>query len=501
MNLGKYMKHLLIKNKKELKEIIEYLIAVDTLPKINTRLNIFSEDDEIKVEIIGNELTFRKNERSKQIKIKNKNIKYFFKTLDLEKKYYINEITMLNYSECSILFDTYHGTIISFLSDDLCMKVMDLFKLELIDNINEHNMKKNIKSEYLFDQIGNINKKIKVYANKTGLDIRSVSSSLKIRMSNLSNDYSFIEKKFKFIIGQELLSTNSIKKEFKIKEMSIIIPVYNQDVAFSLLSIQGQKISKEDKQKLQVIIINDGSKNDVINDINKVKNKLDFEVDIISFSKNMGLSNARNAGLAIAKNDLILFMDSDIILSENYIRDINIRLQLIPNAIFICMRKNIKNDSKILNDQALLKGTKSCFDFDDSRVITKGKDYHIGCDKLYGNEEISVLDDTDYFKELGFGSQIEIYNISTVVTGHNIAINREMIKSNQPFENKFKGWGMEDSYFASKLISEGCFVIPVLSSCVYHIEHPPRSGSNEKKNEEALRNYNLYSDLINKNWA
>ena len=59
---------------------------------------------------------------------------------------------------------------------------------------------------------------------------------------------------------------------------------------------------------------------------------------------------------------------------------------------------------------------------------------------------------------------------------------------------------MEDAYFASKLVADGCFVIPVLSSCVYHIDHPPRSGSNEKKIEEAMRNHEIYNELLNQVW-
>ena len=56
------------------------------------------------------------------------------------------------------------------------------------------------------------------------------------------------------------------------------------------------------------------------------------------------------------------------------------------------------------------------------------------------------------------------------------------------------------AYFSAKMVSEGCYVIPVLSSCVYHINHQPRSGSLEKKRKEALKNYNTYIDLLNKPW-
>ena len=72
----------------------------------------------------------------------------------------------------------------------------------------------------------------------------------------------------------------------------------------------------------------------------------------------------------------------------------SVRLQLVPNAVFICMRKNIDKTSPILSEESLLNGVDECFDLDDSRIVTKGKNYHIGCDSSYINEEISILDDT-----------------------------------------------------------------------------------------------------------
>ena len=495
------MKYLILNNKRKVRSIINYLIDNGSLPQIQRRLNIFSEDDTFQIEILNNKISYRKKNRLKAIYIKNKNLKYFFKILDNTKKYYINDISILKFENCSLLFDTYHGTIVSTESEQLCSELENKFNLQHYDNINEHKFIINPKPEYLFDEIGNLNIKIKNYGIKTGLDIRSTSTSLKLRISNMSNDYSYLEYYYKYITNHNLLSVTSIsKKKYPIQNISIIIPVYNQNVKYTLLSIQGQNLSKDEKKKLQVIIIDDGSKNDVIQDINAVRSKLDFQLQIISFEKNMGLSDARNVGYSVSRYNHIIFVDSDIILSKNYIYDMSIRLQIIPNAVFICMRKNIEPNSKILKTSNLITGIDSCTDFDDSRVITRGKEYHMGCDKAYINEEFSILDDTDYFKELSFGSQIGIYNIATVVTGHNIALNKALIKSTPPFSTKFKGWGMEDAYFSSKLISEGCYVIPVLSSCVYHINHPPRSGSLEQKKKEALANYNIYNDLLDKPW-
>ena len=495
------MRYLILNNKRKAKKIINYLVSKTFLPQIQRRLNIYAEDDSFQIEILNNKISYRKKNRLKAIYIKNKNIKYFFKTLDNTKQYYINDISILNFCDCSVLFDTYHGTMISTENETLYLELAKKFNLISYDNINDHKFIIKPKPEYLFDKVGNLNSKIKNYGIKTGLDIRSTSTSLKLRISNMSNDYSYLEYYYKYIMNHELLSTVSdFKKKQKIMNMSIIIPVYNQNVKYSLLSIQGQNISEEEKKKLQVIVIDDGSKNKVIQDINSIRKQLSFELQIISFEKNMGLSNARNVGYSVAKYDYIIFMDSDIILSKNYIYDMNIRLQMIPNAVFICMRKNIESNSEFLETSNLISGVESCTDFDDSRVITMGKEYHIGSDSAYINEEFSILDDTDYFKELSFGSQIGIYNIATVVTGHNIALNRQLIKSSTPFSQKFRGWGLEDAYFSAKLISEGCYVIPVLSSCVYHINHPPRSGSLDQKKKEALINYNIYNDLLNEPW-
>ncbi len=499
------MKYVVVENSKILDDVIKFLIEETSLPSIQRRLNIYSADDdgESQVMALNNKVFFRDSTTSKYTFVKNKNLKYFFKHVERDNKngFFINDIVMLKFPTCNLLFDTFHGNIISTEDEDIIKKISKKFKLTIYNNINDHKEVYKVEPEPIFDKIGNLNAKIKNYAIKTGLDIRSSSSSIRLRLSNLSNDYSHIEKFYKLITGGELLqyNTNHVY-ENKFENISIIIPVYNQNVIPTLLSIQSQNISKENKAKIQVILVDDGSKENVYESVKHVLNKLDYEVNVITLCNNMGISNARNAGLAIAKHKLLLFMDSDIILSKDYIYDINIRLQLVPNAIFVAMRKNIEKDDKLTTDKVILKGVDPCLDYDDSRVVTRSKEYHIGWDKAFKDDVVSILDDSDCFKQLGFGSKIGIYNLSTVVTGHNMAINRELITKYPVFSNRFTGWGMDDSYFASSLISNGCFVIPVLSSSVYHINHPPRSGSMEQKRKEAARNFELYNKMLDEEW-
>ena len=497
------MKYLIIDENINVKNIISYLNNKLGLPRIHRRLNIFSTNDDMQVEILDNNIYYVDDSKKKFNFIKNKNLKTFFKYIQSNNTcgFYINDIVLLTYDGADFVFDTYHGNMIKTNNSSIIHYLSKKYNLQVYNNINDHKMKVELKTEYLFDEIGNFNPKIRNYANKVGLDIRSTSASLKVRLSNISNDYSYIEKYYSLIMDSSLLSTNfNSKYQDKFKEMSIIIPVYNQDVVPTLLSIQGQNISLSNKKKIQVIVIADGCKTSVFNHVKAIKNMLDFEVDVITLNENKGLSNARNVGLALAKYNLLLFIDSDIILSKDYLSDLNTRLQIIPNSIIVAMRKNIDKNDPLISSENLLKGVEKTLEFDDSRVITNSKKYHIGWDKAFNGEEISVLNDTNYFKELSFGSKIGIYDLASVVTGHNIGVNKNMLRYSKAFCTKFKGWGLEDSYFAAQLIADGSYVIPMMSSCVYHQNHPPRSGNMKKKQEEAAKNYQIYQTLLDEPW-
>lgn len=88
--------------------------------------------------------------------------------------------------------------------------------------------------------------------------------------------------------------------------VSIIIPAYNVERYI------GQCISSVIHQtynNIEVIVINDGSKDQTIDIINKYQ-KLDRRIIVVN-QENRGLSATRNTGLHICKGDYIFFLDSD----------------------------------------------------------------------------------------------------------------------------------------------------------------------------------------------
>ena len=66
------MKYFILNKNKEFKQIMKYLIEKEGLPKIQRRLDIFSNYDNSRIEILNNEVTYRKDDRLRKIYIHNK---------------------------------------------------------------------------------------------------------------------------------------------------------------------------------------------------------------------------------------------------------------------------------------------------------------------------------------------------------------------------------------------------------------------------------------------
>lgn len=88
--------------------------------------------------------------------------------------------------------------------------------------------------------------------------------------------------------------------------ISIIVPLYNAEntIENTIKSIINQTLSN-----IEIIIINDGSKDKSI-DILRKYSKIDNRIKIIN-QENLGVSKARNKGISLANGEYISFVDSD----------------------------------------------------------------------------------------------------------------------------------------------------------------------------------------------
>lgn len=138
-------------------------------------------------------------------------------------------------------------------------------------------------------------------------------------MENLKNIRSFLETQnpkpkgtcfFKNNLGKKLIN----KKEV---DLSIIIPCYNVEkyVRECIESVLNQKTNF----KYEVILINDGSKDNTLNILKEYEDKSNV---ILINQENKGLSGARNTGLQYVQGEYLMFVDSDDRLSKNAIENL-----------------------------------------------------------------------------------------------------------------------------------------------------------------------------------
>lgn len=100
-------------------------------------------------------------------------------------------------------------------------------------------------------------------------------------------------------------------------DLSIIVPVYNVEkyIRACIKSIYKQGL---DENRFELIIVNDGTKDNSMSVIADIINQ-HTNITIIN-QENQGLSMARNTGIAAAKGEYILMPDSDDLLIDNSLK-------------------------------------------------------------------------------------------------------------------------------------------------------------------------------------
>ncbi len=96
-------------------------------------------------------------------------------------------------------------------------------------------------------------------------------------------------------------------KEVVTPVYSLVIPIYNEQDNISQLHSEINQVMNTLKQSYEVIYINDGSTDNSLSELKKLKN-----IKIINLNRNYGQSTALDAGFKAAKGNIIISMDGDL---------------------------------------------------------------------------------------------------------------------------------------------------------------------------------------------
>ena len=104
----------------------------------------------------------------------------------------------------------------------------------------------------------------------------------------------------------------------KTDRFSIVIPTFNTDIVLMqcLEALCNQSV---DKKCFEVLVVNDGGKNEISEIIGFFESQLDLRY---FFQENKGPAAARNLGIKNAKGDIILFLDDDSLPNKDWLKNV-----------------------------------------------------------------------------------------------------------------------------------------------------------------------------------
>lgn len=158
--------------------------------------------------------------------------------------------------------------------------------------------------------------------------------------------------------------------ELRLPKISIIIPVYNVE---KYLETCINSILHQTYKNLEIIFVNDGSKDNSLKILKKYK-KIDKRIVVID-QQNGGLSNARNSGLKVFTGEYVTFIDSDDYITNEHIET------LYNNIIESDADLSITQFKKIYEN----KPVKNINESNKVKVITQEK----MLDLIFSNDDLS----------------------------------------------------------------------------------------------------------------
>lgn len=96
------------------------------------------------------------------------------------------------------------------------------------------------------------------------------------------------------------------------KKISMIIPCYNEEGNVKLFLEEAKKSYENQNYKLELIFIDDGSKDSTLIKLKELLNETACNIKIISLSRNFGKESAIYAGLNKATGDYTVIIDADL---------------------------------------------------------------------------------------------------------------------------------------------------------------------------------------------
>ncbi|HHB51734.1 MAG TPA: glycosyltransferase, partial [Saprospiraceae bacterium] len=232
---------------------------------------------------------------------------------------------------------------------------------------------------------------------------------------------------------------------------SLIIATYNWKDALELVL---KSVLLQSKMPYEVIIADDGSKEDTRQLIEHYKNQFPIPLrHIWHEDKGFRLSEIRNKAINAAKGNYIIQIDGDTILHKHFIKD---------------HEKFAKKGQFISGSRVLL-----CEDF--SKKILQSKKFKFNIFSKHVKNKHYHLRLPLLAKFLAKPTH-DVHKVITSVRGCNMSFWKDDLLEINGYNEDMTGWGREDSEISARLINLGLSQINLKFRAIqYHIYNPESS--------------------------
>lgn len=280
--------------------------------------------------------------------------------------------------------------------------------------------------------------------------------------------------------------------------LSIVIPYYETgEVFLRTLRYLYQSINtvKEVASywQCEVIVIDDGSVEKKA--IDCVEQKLNG-LNIVSNYINQGRTKTRNHGLKLAKHEICLFMDSDILVAEEFLlhhlRTHAFARSVSKSIITVGFFQSVDTQYLSNNHDRI-----HCRDImlNDFRLNCVYGDTWIGCDddKQFIGRRFRIVEETELFRKWPKNGFFGPWFLTNMVLGGFFMVDTDASRKVNGFDKAFEGYGFTETSLPTKLIAGyGHFLVPVTQGGCVHIDDEHINVSRQNKDKIFREKHNFY---------
>lgn len=255
---------------------------------------------------------------------------------------------------------------------------------------------------------------------------------------------------------------------------SFVIPTYQNK---KLLGNTLEALNYQDgfgREDYEVIIVDDGSTDGTYDYIAEIPRNYELKYYFLERCSGSCRARTRNFGWKKAVGDIVIFIDSDILVRDNYLREID-------------RYYSADNELLVVGNRIMLPGEIQPEDIASKDVFRKYK---------FDNQKYELLEGRYFFYERFSYNASSLLDPWGIVYSCNMAVPLKWLEKAGGFDEGFKGWGLEDVELGFKLHREGIKVVINSRLEVLHQFHGSRNEFivDESIKEQHDMNFNYFYD-------